>query len=80
MFRRIVTIALPTAAAAAAFTFFPAKPAQAYPAVCDTTYWTCMYSAKTMAGLQQCVLDFQACSGVLYPPARPGVRGPLRQH
>ncbi|MGN2245142.1 hypothetical protein ACFWZ3_00480 [Frateuria sp. GZRR35] len=71
MLRRILTFALPTMAAAAAFTFFPAKPVQAYPAVCDSTYWTCMYSAKSIDGLKQCVLDFQACSGVLYPPPPP---------
>ncbi|UGB37956.1 hypothetical protein [Frateuria soli] len=71
MLRRIVTFALPVAAATAALMFFPARPVQAYPAVCDSTYWTCMYSATSIAGLQQCVLEFQACSGVTYPPPPP---------
>ncbi|HET6805149.1 MAG TPA: hypothetical protein VFH59_06860 [Frateuria sp.] len=80
MLRRILTVALPTAAAAAVLTFFPARPVQAYPAVCDTTYWTCMYSATSIAGLQQCVLDFQACSGATNPPPPPGARGAVRRH
>ncbi|MGN2242752.1 hypothetical protein ACFWZU_04475 [Frateuria sp. GZRR33] len=71
MLRRILAFALPTAIAAAAFTFFPARPVQAYPAVCDSTYWTCMYSATSIAGLQQCVLDFQVCSGGATPPPPP---------
>lgn len=76
MLRRILTFVLPTAVASAAFTFFPVRPVQAYPAVCDSTYWTCMYSATSIAGLQQCVLDFQACSGTTYPPPPPSrVRG-----
>jgi len=79
MLRKIVTTALPVAAVAFVATFFPARTVQAYPAVCDTNYWTCMYAATSIDGLGQCVLAFRACSGNATPPARPGAHGVARR-
>lgn len=79
MLRKIMTVAMPVAALAAVFTFFPATTAQAYPASCDSTYWTCMYSATSIDGLGKCVLAFYACSGGANPPP-PSSRVAARQH
>ena len=68
MLRKIVTIALPVAAAAAAFTFFPARTAQAYPAKCDTAWATCMAQAASLRDRMICNQAFEQCSGGAIPP------------
>lgn len=68
MLRKILTIALPVAAAAAVATFFPATPAQAYPAICDTTFKACIADLGSFEQFKQCYIAFETCSGGATPP------------
>lgn len=81
MLRKIVTIALPVAAAAAAFTFFPARTAQAYSAKCDTAWETCMAQAASLRDRMICNQAFEQCSGGAIPPnAVDPLLGAIRKH
>lgn len=81
MLRKILTIALPVAAAAAAFTFFPSRAVQAYPVSCDTAWESCMAQAASLKDRMICNQAFEQCSGGAMPPTAtdPLVRA-LRKH
>ena len=76
--RKMLTIALPVAVAVAVSTFVPVKTAQAYPAICDSTYRSCMADANSFDLIVQCIVAFRECSGSDTPPPLNPVRGVIK--
>lgn len=68
MLRKIVTIALPIAAMAAASMFFPTRVAQAYPGSCLTNWETCKAQATTPRQSGFCDQAYIQCTGGAMPP------------
>lgn len=77
--RKKLTIALPVAALVVASTFFPARPALAYPAICDTNYRACMAVANSFDTIVQCIVAFRECSGTTNPPPLDRARA-IKEH